>query len=315
MMSMGKRLLFFVCKLMLFAAFVGLCVFFLDLKAINRQLLTLLHHPFTLAGMALLYGMAFCLRAFAWKWYVNKDVAFSVFLYAQFYSLFINHVLPVKAGDAVRIGLLAKEKDVQWDESLHSVVVMRSLDLLVLAAYAGIGVFWMGLAYAWTTLFLVAGIGAAGLVVLLRWGMKKPLLKKHVQIVKTAFTGPKGWFICAAIAASWGLEAFVVLGVTNALSIDLSVLKGLWVNSMTIAGQLFHFTPGGLGTYESVMTFSLVTAGVGWQQAYEVALLTHGWKFAFSYLAGLWAWIALPIPWSELRSWISKNRNRGESNG
>jgi len=190
-MSMGKRLLFFVCKLMLFAAFVGLCVFFLDLKAINRQLLTLLHHPFTLAGMALLYGMAFCLRAFAWKWYVNKDVAFSVFLYAQFYSLFINHVLPVKAGDAVRIGLLAKEKDVQWDESLHSVVVMRSLDLLVLAAYAGIGVFWMGLAYAWTTLFLVAGIGAAGLVVLLRWGMKKPLLKKTCADRQNSLYGPQ----------------------------------------------------------------------------------------------------------------------------
>ena len=58
---------------------------------------------------------------------------------------------------------------------------------------------------------------------------------------------------------SWICEAFVIYEIAN----SLTFLQAVWVNSVTIAGQVFQLTPGGLGTYETVMTFALRALGVG----------------------------------------------------
>lgn len=303
-----KRLLFTGGKLLLFLIFVLLCLSFFDGENLKEQVLNLFQHPLHLIGMSLLYGLAFFLRAFAWKWYINKDVPFAVYLNGLFYSLFINHILPVKVGDAIRIGFLAKEKQVEWDEAIHSVVVLRTLDLLVLASIAGMGVLLLGLEYAWGVLLAFLLIGCFLIWGFFRWGYRNNFIQKHIQLVRSAFSGGRGLAIVSSVAGSWILEAFVVLGVTFALSIEIPFWSGLWVNSMTIAGQLFHFAPGGLGTYESVMTFSLVTVGINWQHAYEVALLSHGFKFVFSYLVGLWVWIAAPVSWAEMKEWINSHK-------
>lgn len=299
-----KKLLVTGGKLLLFVAFVCLCLSLFNGENLQVQLNNLLRHPLNLLAMTVLYGLAFVLRAFAWKWYINKEVSFAVFLNGLFYSLFINHILPVKVGDAVRIGFLAKENEVEWDKAIHSVVVLRTMDLLVLASFAGIGVLWLGLEYTWGLLLVIVLIAAISLLGFIRWASRFEPLKKHLQIIRTAFTGRRGFAIIGGITGSWILEAFVVLGVTSALDSEVTFFQGLWVNSMTIAGQLFHFAPGGLGTYESVMTFSLVTVGMEWQKAYDVALLSHGFKFVFSYLVGLWVWLAAPVSWAEMKQWI-----------
>ena len=112
---------------------------------------------------------------------------------------------------------------------------------------------------------------------------------------------------------SWAMEAVVVYGVIHALHLNIGFLQAVWANGMTIAGQLFHVTPGGIGTYETTLSASLGILGMNGAQAYTVSLLSHGYKFVFAYSAGLASLLLAAVSWSELRQWLSlrgkKERN------
>jgi uncharacterized membrane protein YbhN (UPF0104 family) len=106
-------------------------------------------------------------------------------------------------------------------------------------------------------------------------------------------------------AGSWVLEAFVLFGIAR----TLPFMQAIWINSITIAGQVFQLTPGGIGTYETVMTFALTAIGVPTADAYEWALLSHGFKFLFSYGAGMIVLLVYPI---QLASFL-RQKQKGET--
>lgn len=108
------------------------------------------------------------------------------------------------------------------------------------------------------------------------------------------------------IALSWVLEAAVVYGVLQSLEFNLSFLHAIWVNSVTVAAQVFQLAPGGLATYESVMSFALVQLDMDWKDAYHAALITHGYKFIYSYIAGAVTFILHPISLKQLKVWRTK---------
>lgn len=109
----------------------------------------------------------------------------------------------------------------------------------------------------------------------------------------------QGVIIILLIVMSWICEAFVIYEIAS----SLTFIQAVWVNSMTIAGQVFQLTPGGLGTYETVMTFALRALGVEEVAAYEWALMSHGFKFIFSYGVGAILLVLYPM---ELRSLVSQ---------
>jgi hypothetical protein len=129
---------------------------------------------------------------------------------------------------------------------------------------------------------------------------------------KQAFNGPQGFKIVVFVILSWLLEAVVLLGVSATSGLGLSGLEAIWVNSVTIAGQVFHFTPGGIGNYESIMSFSLVGLGFSWQQAYTVALISHGYKFVFAYLVGIYVVLRHPLHWDDLLKWTRGRSDPGQ---
>ena len=73
-----------------------------------------------------------------------------------------------------------------------------------------------------------------------------------------------------------------------------------------VAAQVFQFAPGGLATYESIMSFALVQIEMDWKNAYHIALITHAFKFIFSYMAGAAAFILHPISFKNLKRWTAK---------
>jgi uncharacterized membrane protein YbhN (UPF0104 family) len=296
----------------LFLIFIWISFRFFDLDYTIEKSTLLFSQPLWLLAMTIGYTCAFLCRAWAWKWYVSKQVPLLTYLHALFYSLFVNHLLPIKAGDVIRVGVLMKEKEISWDESLHSVIVMRSLDLLVLGLLAGLGSLLVGFSISWNySIILLLLTGMAGALAFI-WIRRRNLsfFSKHLSIMKLAFSTRKGIWIGALILLSWLLEAVVVLGVSHAINVPISVWQSIWVNSMTIAGQVFHFTPGGIGSYESVMSFSLAGVGISWSDAYIIAIMSHGFKFIFSYIVGVYVLIKAPVRLGEVRQWISKKGER-----
>ena len=94
---------------------------------------------------ATLYTLAFVLRSLAWNALLRVPRVGEMFWILQT-SLFLNHIAPVKAGEAARI-LLATKRGADIADAATSTVLARVIDLICLLALA-------------TVLFDLAGVGA-----------------------------------------------------------------------------------------------------------------------------------------------------------
>lgn len=311
---MIKKLFIWLIGLLLFSSFVYLTFEYFDWIEIKEMGNNLLAHPFWLLSMFLAYGLAFLLRAWAWRIYLQKEIPFSLLVHSLFYSLFINHISPVKIGDAIRIGLVMKAKQVKWDEAIHSVVAMRVLDLLVLGGIAGIGALLVGFQASYQLFIAMLFMLVIGLLLFNYFfrTRKIELVTKHLSIVKQSFKGFQGIYMILLIFLSWILEAVVLLGVAHSSGISLSMFQATWVNSITIVGQIFQFTPGGIGNYQSMMSFALHSIQYTWPIAYSLAVVSHGFKFLFSYVVGLYVFIAEPVGFKEIRGFYQQKKEGRE---
>lgn len=300
------------------AAYGGIGLFFVflllswqlfDLRLLLEQLRGMLAEPGWLLLMFVVYLLSFVLKAAAWQAYAGREHPFGLYLHGMFYSLLVNHLLPIKAGDVVRAGLLMKKARMRWDIALHSVVMMRLADLFVLGSIAAAGMIGLGMAVAWYT---IAGAAIAAVMTgaalkylpIRRWSF----ISRHTEQFKAIALSRQGPYIFALIAVSWVLEAVILYGIAQMADIRLGAAASIWANSVTIGGQIFHVTPGGIGTYESTLSGSLALLGVDWEKAYAAALLAHAFKFAVSFLVGAYSLLRMPIGLQEARGWLRMPR-------
>ncbi|MFC4801978.1 YbhN family protein [Neobacillus sp. GCM10023253] len=254
--------------------------------------------PYLIIGVMICYSLSFILRAEAWKLYFGNRVRFYSCLEGVLLSLFINHITPIKLGDAVRIGVLSiREKQVSPGESLQSVVVLRSIDMamLLLFSFIGLIVFAKAFVFRYSILFIVILAIACLVGGILLWRFLPRFVHRQIQLVKTNLSGRKALLIFLMIAVSWALEGAVIWGVTSSMGSGLSIYKAIWVNSITVGGQIFQITPGGISTYESVMTAALTTFHFSIKDGYMAAIISHSYKFVFSYLAGMLLLLHSPV--------------------
>lgn len=289
-----------------------------DSKDWLRDVGLLFHQPKWLVFMFIVYLVSFLLKAAAWRIYAGPEVRFSIYFHAISYSLLVNHLLPVKVGDGVRVGLYMKHGGKSWEDALHSVAVMRLLDMLVLTGIGGIGIVRLGLPSSWIWVTVLAGgtviLATAHYLPLIR---KIPFAAKHSANFHLKMLSGKGLVMIGLITLSWVMEAGVIFAVVHMIGIELGTISLVWANSMTIAGQIFHITPGGIGTYESTMSGSLALLGVDGKDAYRAALVSHTFKFLFAYTLGVYSLWRMPLHWREMRTWIGRvtGQKKPSSNG
>jgi glycosyltransferase AglD len=314
-----------VASAMILVLFLWMSISLFNAEGIGQAFAALLDEPRTVLWMTAGYSAAFVLRAAAWRIYVRHHRAelraWFMYINPLLVSLLINHVLPVKAGDAARTGMLMRSAGMKWDEALQSVGVMRALDMATLLGIGAVGAAVVGVrvteAAAWTLGWMVlAGLIAAAVTLIAavrrRWGR---VLEHAARLRRTMLSG-RGLAIAALVLASWMLEGVVLLGVAREAvqagdgDYSLGLLQAIWANSMTIAGQVFHVTPGGIGTYETTMTAALALLGMDADQAYAAAVVSHAYKFVYAYLFGGLACLMGAVDLRDLKSWIRAKRNR-----
>ncbi len=242
------------------------------------------------------YAAAFWLRSLGWSYQMGREkIKTGTLWYYHHIGLFLNHILPVKGGEAARAALLRTREGFSWPEAIVSVGVSRMMDMLGLVLIACTGTLLLSPAEEWVlygeklwfTAILIISL-ASGMYFLfyLPWEKWTP---KLVQKYPSMFQQPS-WLALAATACGWMLEAVVVWTVVYALGGQLGAGEALVVHVITIIGQTFHVTPGGIGTYEAVMTSLLhQIAGHPLAFALEVAIISHGFKFVYSFIMGVLA--------------------------
>lgn len=291
------------------AVFAFLTAHYFDENRLESSIKQLFRYPVLLGTVLAVYFLSFCLKAAAWQSYLKGKVRFSTCLIGILYSLLINHLSPVKAGDLVRVKIAnIRESSLAQDEAFHSVVVLRLLDMGCLAAMAAAGL-WILNVQLRPSLWLAAVFCFACLLVLLAARRYAPeFLSKHIRLFKKAFAGKNGLFIVACTLLSWVLEAGILYGTTIMLKGEIAFLAAVFANSVTVAGQIFQITPGGIGNYESFLMFALAFFEFSGKESYTIAVVTHALKFLFSYLAGAFVFLLYPISFNTLKEWTKARR-------
>lgn len=300
---------FFVIGVLLVLIFAYVSLQAFDWAKLQVSFYALCIHPLWLLFMIFFYTAAFWLRAVAWRLYMNGKITISSALAALFYSLALNHLLPVKAGDMVRVGVIHyKNKSITMDEAIHSVVIMRMLDMFCLLAISAFGVYTV---VGYVRLQLHAPLLWAGvflLVCLLALILKKysRILQSQLTLLKESVLTKRFPLLLLLIFISWACEGAVVYSTIHVIGHSLSIIESIWVNSMTVGGQVFQITPGGIGTYETVMSGALALLSLPLKDSYTIALTSHAYKFIYSYAAGVLVLLFMPVTMKQLRMWIRK---------
>lgn len=310
-MSRYKKFFLTGVGVLLTSFFIFFSIVYFDLSYIKLIVKNLLNEPGWFILISIGYAASFILRALAWWLYLNKRLLFKDCLDAIWYSLFINHLLPFKVGDVVRGYYITKITNrVNWDESLHSVIVLRAVDIITLILFSGLGLFLLfGKITFNVTFFLYTSIVIIGVgLFFLMKGKWSQWFSKHINLVKEAFLGKYSFIIICCILFSWILEGVVVFGLASIFPVSLSYLRAVWANSLTVGGSVFQIAPGGLATYESIMTFALTNLNIAGEESYSLALLSHGYKFLFSYIVGVYVMISSPLRVTTILREIKKRR-------
>lgn len=293
----------------------------LDWRELSRSAAQLLTHGHLLLLAACAYAAAFYTRSVAWALMMGEGAAHPLQLWRYHQvGLLLNHVLPVKAGEAVRVYLLKENHGKSWGESIFSVGATRLLDmaaLLTIAAVSGTVLapagWWGEKGNGWlVTAVLLCGVGAVVFLRLVLPFVKKKgprLLREWILLIR----GPRWWPAFLLTLTGWILEAAVIGAVLIVLAIPAGVGQTLFVHAWTIVGQTFHVTPGGIGTYETVMSGLLVqTAGIPLDLALQAAILSHAFKFLYSFATGGWALWRLGLSPTVLLRRIKETKGEGE---
>lgn len=310
----GFKFIKFTVSFGLLLLFFWLIISYFSLDLFKKGLTSLKDSPILLLIMFTGYLSAFWLRALGWQMYLSRKISISHCMYGLFYSLFFNHLLPVKAGDLIRIGYLASLKTgIRKKEIIESVVVLRVYDLFVLGAISlGFGAL-IGVRLAPHNFYAFAGIICSGLFLIYLLRSRIPILNGTASHLLRNSLSVKSAVIFLLVASSWMLEAAVVYGTALSFSVHPKVWHSIWVNSLTIAGQVFHFTPGGLGTYEAAMSSALAAIGITPAVALQIAIISHLFKFVFSYLAGAFTLLCAPVSFQRVRLWLKQKKEVKQS--
>ncbi|MGP7817200.1 lysylphosphatidylglycerol synthase transmembrane domain-containing protein [Niallia sp. 01092] len=292
-----------ICSLLVVGFFFYLTFYYFDGRWIWNGIKAIIQSPFTLTAILLVYFLSFCLKSLAWKVYLNGRPRFSTCLVGILYSLFVNHLLPIKAGDLVRIKILSTRDDISGEDAVHSVIVLRLLDMICLIAFTMAGLFVLGVDFQIPIPLVIIGSVVLILSVIVVVRFFPVFLKRHLKLFKQAFKGRNGMVIFTAIGLSWILEAAVLYGTVIVYKGNLSILEAVFANSVTVSGQIFQITPGGIANYESFLVFALRLFGFAIQEGYTIAIVTHAVKFFFSYAAGAIAIFLYRVSFKTMLSW------------
>jgi glycosyltransferase AglD len=273
---------------------------------INR----LVEHPFIILTGTALYGMSFYMKGIAMKILLRHSIRLSSAMYGLWYSLALNHLLPVKAGDIVRSYIFFERENLSKSVSAQSVIIVRLMDIFSLFILVSLG---MTFNFLIASPLILTVAGAAGiLAVVLVFLFKREFIIQQWKVLVSLSKGREFFYSFVLIFISWVLEAALLLSVCIAAAADISVWEAIWVNSLTILGQVFQITPGGVANYEPIMAFGLSRFNIPWNEGLQLAIVTHLMKFLISYAAGIYALIRYPITFKKLTALVKERRDFNE---
>lgn len=240
-----------------------------QLPSTPRQLLAL-------AGAIALYALATVVRAERWERLLARDGAHAQ--RSDIYALTVvgyavNNVLPARAGDAVRVLLLAPRTDVGRRTILGTLVAERLLDVAVVLAlflivgYALLGEVGAGSAEVVAAVTLGGALLAVLGVVLIRRNERVHDLVAPILSSTLKLRGRHGLVLLAITVGIWGIETAVWMSVGASVGFGMTPIEGVYLVALASVFALIPSGPGYAGTQDAAAAIGIRALGGSGQVA------------------------------------------------
>ncbi len=227
-------------------------------------------HLLYVLGAAVLYGLNTGVRGERWHRLLLMDGARPG--RTDSYGLTVigytgNNILPARAGDAVRVFLMAPRAGVSRRTVVGTLIAERLLDLVVIivlfivVGYAVLGEVGAG------SLELVAAVTAVGI---LGAGLAFVLLRRNERVLEAigpmltstlGLLGPAGAALVAMTLGIWLIETFVWMTVGAAAGLDMSLVQGLYLVALASIFSLIPSGPAYAGTQDVAAVVGIKAIG------------------------------------------------------
>jgi uncharacterized protein (TIRG00374 family) len=256
-------------------------------------------------------------RAIRWRYLFPRNSEPPGLVAANMIGYMVNNILPLRAGELVRVYVAARRHSERPHASFGSslwltgatVVVERVLDSLTLVLFLAVLVYFIpvprAFEYAAAVILAVDAVAAAALVTLAvapdrsrrllgrlcrRWPALRPRATAVLDMVlrglegvrTTAHLGP----LVVWTALAWLLPAFGAWAVLRAVHLDLPLLAGWTVLTFVGFGISIPSAPGYLGVWHVAAVLALSMFGVSQATAVGYAILYHASQFVPITLVG-----------------------------
>jgi hypothetical protein len=226
-----------------------------------------------------------------------------------------NNVLPARAGEALRVVLLAPRCDASKRTVISSIVGERVLDVIALLTIFVVTVY--GVLSTSEVLptdrpLLVTGIGVllllAGAVTI--WVLRRHHVFQRVRDwLRPLADSPRAlvssWWGLALLAGTfvlWTIEASVYWTVARAVEMDISMSGALYLVALTNFVAALPAAPGSLGTFDAAVAWGTHRLGATGSVAVSYVILIRFVLYVPITIVGLVVLVTRYGGWSRLRS-------------
>jgi uncharacterized protein (TIRG00374 family) len=294
--------LWLVAKVSLTVA-VSVFFFYLFLRGIDLDTVwrSIEDADYELVPLALLlFAASLAVRALRWQTFYHPDApGFRMLFLVLLMTYAGNNLLPLRAGEILRIQLLADRASLSRARSLGTAVLERLLDLLILGVFVVAGAFVVdiGLAFLGTGLVFAIASGC-GLVlaaaIVHNPGLVATLMRRDLPIIPSSWSarlrsmtesGISGlsalstWRLFGAAVVwtvlAWLLEFGMYLLIAKAFDIDESFLTIAFAGAAANLALSIPSAQGGVGPFQLVAKEALEKSGVAGNTAAAYALVLH----------------------------------------
>lgn len=266
-----------------------------------------------LAASPILLLLNFAVRTARWRrlFPLAFRLHFASAFTAMMAGYLFNNILPARAGELVRVHMIGKRAQLPRSTALGTVVLERTLDLLVLlallafvmiiqplpgwAAYAGKVVAALAFA-ALATILTLGFLGERIIGMVLPWlGFLPPRFTQRLDVSGRAFVSGISallhishlTYFFALTAVAWVLELLLVYVLAQAFRLDLGFISLLFVMLVIALGTMVPASPGYVGTFEVFGASALLLLGISGGAALGFVLTLHMVVLLGSSLTGL----------------------------
>ncbi|MFQ5595676.1 MAG: lysylphosphatidylglycerol synthase transmembrane domain-containing protein [Anaerolineae bacterium] len=258
-----------------------------------------------LAPAAGLFVVSMVVRTVRWQglFFPQTGLHFATLFHVLNISYLINNIVPARAGDLVRAGLVSTRQPVSASRALATVVVERVLDSLTLVvvlafllplfpvpewiarvgqvagasmAAVGVGLVVLSTQRARTVRWSHAVLGRVPRIDGLRWAERVGGLVDGLGALRSpAALGQAGaWSVVV-----WLLSGAAYYFVMQAFHLNLPVTAGMFVLAVTALVSIVPATPGYVGVFDYTAVLALAVFGVERSLALSCAIVLHAVSF------------------------------------